>query len=62
MKQHYDFFYGYSSRLLHAEPASFATHQPELEEHEIIALLDHILVSILDAIELGKKLLPLFPK
>lgn len=62
MAEHYEFFYRYSSRLLHAEPVSFATHQPLLETYEIIALLDHVLASILDAVELAHKLLLLFPR
>jgi hypothetical protein len=62
MKERYEFFYGYASRLLHAEPVSFATHEPALHDYEIIALLDHILATIDEAAELGKNLLKRFPK
>jgi hypothetical protein len=62
MRDQYDFFYRYSSRLLHAEPVSFATHQPDLEDYEVAALLDYILASIMEAAALGKAVLPRFPK
>jgi hypothetical protein len=62
MEEQYDFFYRYSSRLLHAEPVSFATHQPDLESYEVAALLDHILASIEEAAAVGRTVLPRFPQ
>jgi hypothetical protein len=61
MKDQYEFFYRYASRLMHAEPVSFATHQPDLENYEIAALLDYILASIDVAAALGRTVLKRFP-
>ena len=61
MAEQYEFFYRYASRLMHAEPVSFATHQPDLESYETAALLDYILASIDEAAALGSTVLRRFP-
>lgn len=52
MFRQYDFIYRYTSRLLHAMPASIYTGQKNLTVIEVKTLLEYIYISILDAIEI----------
>lgn len=45
MDSDYDFIYSYTSRLLHATPASLTTHQQSLEEQEIAMFLRYIAIQ-----------------
>jgi coenzyme F420-reducing hydrogenase alpha subunit len=54
--EQFNFFYGYTSRLLHAKPMSFGTGQEKLEANEIAMFLDFIYVSILEIIEISERL------
>jgi hypothetical protein len=49
----YDFIYRFSSKLLHATPASITTDQKNLEMSEIAVFLKYIYVKIDDVLELA---------
>jgi len=51
----YDFIYTYSSRLLHATPASLTTNQKNLEHDEVRVFLKYCHVRLLDVIDMGQK-------
>jgi hypothetical protein len=53
MVAEYDFIYSYTSRLLHATPASITTNQKNLEGDEMAMFLRYARVRILDLIEIG---------
>ncbi len=55
MQDQYKFLYSYTSRLLHATPASIFTDQKNLEYPEMKIFLDYIYVSLLDVLELSEK-------
>jgi hypothetical protein len=57
MGHEYDFIYTYTSRLLHATPASLTTDQKNLEPDEIRMFLRYIHVRLLDAMQMAKDLL-----
>ena len=50
----YDFIYTFSSKLLHATPASITTDQKNLELEEFAVFLKYIHVKIADILELSK--------
>lgn len=50
----YDFIYTFSSKLLHATPASITTDQKNLELSELAIFLKYIHVKIADVLELAK--------
>ncbi len=52
MEGAYDFLYSYTSRLLHATPASVTTDVKNLEPDEIRILLRYIHGALLDALDL----------
>jgi hypothetical protein len=52
MEGQYDFLYSYTSRLLHATPASITTDLKNLEPDEIRILLRYIHGALLDALDL----------
>ncbi len=54
MKHEYDFIYAYSSRLLHATPASLMTNEKNLEPAEMWVFLKYIRVRLLDVIDIAK--------
>lgn len=56
MQDQYEFIYSYTSRLLHATPASILTDQKNLKPQEMLVFLDYIYVSMLDALELAARL------
>lgn len=47
----YDFIYTFSSKLLHATPASITTNQKNLELSELAVFLKYIYVKIGDTLE-----------
>lgn len=49
----YDFIYTFSSKLLHATPASITTDQKNLELSELVVFLKYIYVKIGDVLELA---------
>ena len=49
----YDFIYRFSSKLLHATPASITTDQKNLEMSELALFLKYIYVKIDDVLELA---------
>jgi len=49
----YDFIYTFSSKLLHATPASITTNQKNLELSEMVVFLKYIYVKIVDVLELA---------
>ncbi len=51
----YDFIYTFSSKLLHATPASITTDQKNLELPELVLFLKYINVKIVDVIELARE-------
>lgn len=51
----YDFIYTFSSRLLHATPASITTNQKNLEPQELALFLRYINVKITEIIELARE-------
>ena len=51
----YNFIYGYTSKLLHATPASLTTDQKNLEADEMRVFLRYIHVRLLDIIEMAEK-------
>ncbi len=51
----YDYIYAFSSKLLHATPASITTDQKDLELNEIVVFVKYIEVKILDMIDLAKE-------
>ena len=53
--EQYQFLYSYTSRLLHATPASTLTTKQNLEPQEVRVFLEYVYVSMLDALELGEK-------
>ena len=54
MSDEYDFIYDYSSRLLHATPASLTTDQPALEDMEVYILVRYCAVKMRDIISAGQ--------
>lgn len=52
MKNDYDYIYSYTSRLLHAEPASISTNQQNLEPKEMLVFLRYVRVCIIDILEI----------
>ena len=50
MEHEYDFIYTYTSKLLHATPASITTDNPNLELIEVRTFLRYILVTIREMI------------
>lgn len=57
MADAYDFIYAYTSRLLHATPASFYTSKKNLEMEEMETFLEFCYVTLLDLVELTQKLI-----
>lgn len=55
MADEYDFIYTFSSKLLHATPASITTNQKNLELSELTIFLKFIYVKIRDVLELAGK-------
>lgn len=55
MDDDYDFIYAFSSKLIHATPASLTTNHKKLEICEMIVFLRYILVKINDIIEYSGK-------
>jgi len=53
MQNEYDFIYSYTSRLLHATPASLTTNQKNLEPDEIKLFLNYIHVRLVDIIRMA---------
>lgn len=53
MLAQYEFIYSFTSRLLHATPASIFTDEKNLEAPETLLFLDYIYVSMLDALDLA---------
>lgn len=51
----YDFLYSYTSRPLHATPASVTTDVKDLEPDEIRILLRYVRGALLDALDLTEK-------
>jgi len=57
-RQHeYEFIYRYTSRLLHATPASLTTDQKNLEIEEILMFLKYVRIRLLDVLEMAKRML-----
>lgn len=54
LTEEYDFIYTFSSKLLHATPASITTNQKNLELEEMLVFLKYINVKIRDLLELGQ--------
>jgi len=54
----YDYIYTFSSKLLHATPASITTDQKNLELYELLVFLKYINVKMIDLIELAQKYSP----
>ncbi|MWJ28328.1 hypothetical protein GPM19_08940 [Halomonas sp. ZH2S] len=54
LAEEYDFIYTFSSKLLHATPASITTTQKNLELDEMIVFLKYIDVKIRDLLELSQ--------
>lgn len=54
LAEEYDFIYTFSSKLLHATPASITTNQKNLELEEMLVFLKYIDVKIRDLLELGQ--------
>jgi hypothetical protein len=54
MTEEYDFIYTFSSKLLHATPASITTNHKNLELEEMVIFLKYIDVKIRDLLELGQ--------
>ena len=54
MLDEYSFIYGYTSKLLHATPASLTTDQKNLEANEMGVFLRYIYVRLLDVIEMAE--------
>ena len=52
LTEEYDFIYTFSSKLLHATPASITTNQKNLELEELLVFLKYIDVKIRDLLEL----------
>jgi hypothetical protein len=52
----FDFIYGYTSRLLHARPASFNTDEKNLEFVEMAMFLDFTYVAMLEMTETAERL------
>jgi len=57
MTEQFEFIYSFTSRLLHATPVSLTTNQKLLEPDEMHMFLEYIYVSILDIVDLAKKML-----
>ena len=57
MVDEYDFIYSFTSRILHATPASLTTDLKNLEPDEIRLLLRYVRVRVLDAVEFADRLL-----
>jgi hypothetical protein len=55
LTEEYDFIYTFSSKLLHATPASITTNQKNLEPEEMVVFLKYIDVKIRDLLELGQR-------
>ena len=55
MQAQYEFIYSFTSRLLHATPASIFTDQKNLEVAEMVLFLDYIYVSMLDALDIAAR-------
>lgn len=54
LAEEYDFIYTFSSKLLHATPASITTNQKNLELEEMVVFLKYIDVKIRDLLELAQ--------
>lgn len=54
LTEEYDFIYTFSSKLLHATPASITTNHKNLELEEMLVFLKYIDVKIRDLLELGQ--------
>src|SRR5690606_33043132 len=46
--EEYDFIYTFSSKLLHATPASITTNQKNLEQQEMVVFLKYIDIKVRD--------------
>jgi hypothetical protein len=57
MSEQFEFIYSFTSRLLHATPVSLTTNQKLLEPAEMHMFLEYVYVSILDIVDLAKKML-----
>ncbi len=58
LTEEYDFIYTFSSKLLHATPASITTNQKNLDLEEMLVFLKYIDVKIRDLLELGQSRAP----
>ena len=54
-EEEYDYIYTYTSKLLHATPASLTTNQKNLELQEVYIFLRYINVTLNEIINLAKK-------
>lgn len=55
LSEEYDFIYTFSSKLLHATPASITTDKKNLEPQELVVFLKYISVKIEDVVELSRE-------
>ncbi|MEK7408340.1 MAG: hypothetical protein AAB225_24985 [Acidobacteriota bacterium] len=55
MEHEYDFIYSYTSRLLHATPASLTTDQKNLEPREVLVFLRYVHVRLLEIIDMARQ-------
>lgn len=55
LQNEYDYIYAFSSKLLHATPASITTNQKNLEPEEMLIFLRYIEVKLSDIIEISSR-------
>lgn len=55
LESEYDYIYSFSSKILHATPASITTNQKNLEATEMLVFLKYIEVKLADLIEISKR-------
>ncbi|MES2670560.1 MAG: hypothetical protein V4673_09115 [Pseudomonadota bacterium] len=55
LQDEYDYIYAFSSKLLHATPASITTNQKNLEPEEIKIFLKYIEVKVADVLDASRK-------
>jgi hypothetical protein len=58
LQDEYDYIYAFSSKLLHATPASITTNQKNLEAEEILIFLKYIEVKVADVLGISGKYHP----
>jgi tetratricopeptide (TPR) repeat protein len=59
MGSEFNFIYSYTSRLLHATPASLTTNKKNLEPDEMLLFLRYIYIRMVDIIEMASSILPI---